>query len=237
MIAKLTPLELDDVFTDVGRQLAGTPDRAGALQTLAEIAVARVPGAEYAGVTAGRRGRMSTVAATDDLVRAADAIQYELMSGPCVDAIIQNTTFNAADLRTDVRWPEFGRRVVEATGISSMLALRMFFETDDGLVAALNLFSRQTRAFGPDSEAMGVLLATHGALALASAAARQQNSNLEIALRSSREIGISVGVLMALHKINREQAFDLLVIASQRTHRKVTDLAREVADTGTLPTS
>jgi ANTAR domain-containing protein/GAF domain-containing protein len=230
-----TPAQLAEIFTDIGRHLAAAADSDSALQALAEAAVARVPAADYAGVTAGRKGKISTVAATDDLVHRTDAIQYRLGSGPCVDAVEQDTTFNVADLRTDPRWPEFGRRATERTGIVSMLSLRMFFEADHGLVAGLNMYSSQPDAFGETSEAMGVLLATHGALALANAAARQKNTDLEFALASSREIGIAIGVLMALQKVTRDQAFQLLVIASQRTHRKVADLAHDVADTGVLP--
>jgi hypothetical protein len=39
---------------------------------------------------------------------------------------------------------------------------------------------------------------------------------------------------MTQHKFTREQAFDLLRIASQHTHRKLAAIAVEVADTGTL---
>jgi GAF domain-containing protein len=235
MTTAWTPAEVAEVFSDVGRQLAATQDRDGALQVLSEVAAERVSGADYAGVTAGREGKISTVAATSDLARRTDEIQYQLGHGPCVDALVEDTTFNAADLRTDQRWPEFGRRAVEATGIVSMLSIRLFLETDDGMIAGLNLYSHQPNAFGSDSETMAVLLATHGALALANATAREKIRNLEIALKSSRDIGAAIGVLMAMHKVDRQQAFDLLVVASQRTHRKLVELAREVADTGALP--
>ncbi len=231
----LNPQELSEIFTAVGRRLAAQADRDSALQVLSEAAVEQVPAAEYAGVTVGRRGRMSTVAATSELVRTVDDIQYQLGSGPCVDALIDDTTFNAADLRSDGRWPEFGRRAVTATGITSMLSFRLFFEDDDGLIAGLNLYSHQPAAFDASSESVGVLMATHGALALASASARRKNTNLQNALESNRDIGVAIGILMALHKVTREQAFDLLVIASQRTHRKLIALAREVVETGALP--
>ena len=42
---------------------------------------------------------------------------------------------------------------------------------------------------------------------------------------------VAVGVLMARHHLTREQAFDILRLAGQRTNRKVSDIAREVADT------
>jgi 2-keto-3-deoxy-L-rhamnonate aldolase RhmA len=42
-------------------------------------------------------------------------------------------------------------------------------------------------------------------------------------------------VLMAQQKITREQAFDLLRIASQHGHRKLAEIAAQVAETGALP--
>jgi hypothetical protein len=39
---------------------------------------------------------------------------------------------------------------------------------------------------------------------------------------------------MSQHKITRQQAFDLLRISSQHTHRRLADIAVDVADTGTL---
>ena len=40
---------------------------------------------------------------------------------------------------------------------------------------------------------------------------------------------------MAHHQLTRDQAFDLLRLASQRTNRKLADIAREVAETGADP--
>jgi ANTAR domain-containing protein len=58
--------------------------------------------------------------------------------------------------------------------------------------------------------------------------------NLDVALQSSRNIGAAIGILMSLHKISQTQAFDLLCVASQRSNRKLRDLALEVVDTGWL---
>jgi AmiR/NasT family two-component response regulator len=44
-----------------------------------------------------------------------------------------------------------------------------------------------------------------------------------------------MGIIMASYKVTREQAFDLLRLASQKSHRKVAEIAAEVADTGALP--
>ena len=52
--------------------------------------------------------------------------------------------------------------------------------------------------------------------------------------RQVRLVVGAIGVLMSVHKVTRQQAFDLLRIASQQTHRKLVDIATEVGDTGSL---
>jgi GAF domain-containing protein len=228
--------ELSDLFAEIGAELSVDDAADLVLRRLTDLAVRRVPGAEFAGITVGRAGmRFQTVAATDDIVFQTDAIQYALSTGPCVDAIVDNTRYNAPDLRSDARWPEFGKRAVEQTGIVSMLSLRLYFETDRGLIAGMNMYSRTPDSFNASSETVALLLATHGALAAARADAQEKARNLLIALENSREIGIAMGVIMATQKVTRDQAFDLLRIASQHTHRKLSELAGAVADTGVLP--
>lgn len=231
------PAGLATLFDGIERELSTENNPEGIYRVLTDAAVRDVPGAEYAGIsqsTAGPTGRLVTLAATDELVAVTDEIQYELNSGPCVDAIMQETVFNAADLRNDLRWPEFGRRAYETAGVVSMLSYRLYTEDHNGLVAAMNMYSTTPAAFGSESQTIGLLLATHGALAVAAATSREKARNLGQALENSREIGVAMGVLMIQHKITREQAFDLLRIASQHTHRKLADIASEVADTGSL---
>ena len=66
-------------------------------------------------------------------------------------------------------------------------------------------------------------------------AADTEAANLRRALDHSRDIGAAVGVLMALRKVSREEAFDLLRRASQDQNRKLSDLALDVLNTGELP--
>lgn len=228
-------LDLASRFGDIGRRLSGHGDCESALATLTELAVREVPGAEFAGITLGSQGGFRTMAPTDEIVRRTDDIQYELNSGPCVDSALEDTTYRADDLLLDERWPEFGKRTVEATGIRSMLSFRLYLEHDEALVGALNLYALEPGAFDEESVTVGLLLATHGALAVTGATARQKAANLMTALSTSRDIGVAMGVIMSQFKVDREQAFDLLRIASQHTHRKLADLAVEVAERGALP--
>lgn len=220
-------------FTELrARAAVGAHD--DALNGLVDVALARVPGTRWASITVQQADGFRTAVWTDERALAADRIQYELGSGPCVDASADDTVYHPDDLRTDPRWPDFGRRVVDELGMRSMLAVRL---ANDGgaLRGALNLYSDQPAAFDGQSQTMALLLATHASAVLETARQTDRSDNLERALETSREIGIGIGVLMTLHKIPREAAFDLLRIASQSTHRKLRDLAVEVAETGALP--
>jgi GAF domain-containing protein len=224
---------LVDLFDELGPEIsaAGNPD--AALEAITTRSLKLVPGAEAAGVTRAKDAGFETVGATSDLGRRVDAIQYELGTGPCVAAALTASVFRADDLSTDERWPEFGRRAADETGVRSMLSFRMFFE-DDEFIAALNLYATQPRAFDSEAELIGLALVTYGALALTSARRLERIVNLERALASNRDIGVAIGILMALHRVTREQAFDLLRMASQGRHRKLVEVARDVAETGTL---
>jgi AmiR/NasT family two-component response regulator len=65
--------------------------------------------------------------------------------------------------------------------------------------------------------------------------ADSEAAHLRRALEHSRDIGAAVGVLMALKKVTRDEAFDLLRRASQDQNRKVSDLALDVLSEGQLP--
>jgi GAF domain-containing protein len=220
-------------FAAVARALASEPTVAAALQRLVEIARVIVPGCHHAGVTVLRRGRPETPAATDEVSAAVDRVQYETGQGPCLSAILEQPTYRTGDLAAETRWPQFSGPAVERTGVRSVLAYRLFTEADT--LGALNLYSREPDAFGDEAEAIGTILAAHAALALARAREREQITGLEQALASNRAIGMAIGVLMAIRRIGQDEAFDLLRTVSQRTNRKLREIADEVVHTGQLP--
>jgi hypothetical protein len=224
------------LYVEVGARLrrAGTTD--DVLAELGRLAGELAPHADHAS-TSRRRGRgFVTIGATSDVPPNVDRIQYELGHGPCVDAVLSRRLFNATDLRTDPRWPEFGRRAAETTGILSMLAFRLFSEDEKTaeLLAGLNLYAAKPYAFDEADETAVILLSTHGALALAAADQRAQAEGLAAAQQSNRTIGVATGIVMTRLLVTRDQAFDLLRISSQNTNRKLRDVAQDVIDTGRL---
>jgi GAF domain-containing protein len=145
----------------------------------------------------------------------------------------EHETYLIDDLATDERWPTFGRRAFDETGVRSMLSFRLFVQADT--LGALNLYSRHPSAFDDHSCAIGTVLAAHAAIAMSAAREHTRADQLEDALRSSREIGTAVGVLMGRGRVTQDEAFAMLRRASQHLHRKLRDVAVEVVDTGQLP--
>jgi AmiR/NasT family two-component response regulator len=123
--------------------------------------------------------------------------------------------------------------VVAELGLRSMLSFRMNVDPA-GVIAGLNLYADETDAFDDHDLAEGLLLTTHAAQAVAAAHLRDRSENLQRALDSNRDIGTATGVLMGLHRLSREQAFDLLRIASQNTNRKLHDVALDVIESGAV---
>jgi GAF domain-containing protein len=225
--------ELAELFAELGRDLLSERGLEGTLGLISSRSVALVPAAQHAAVSRGRRGKFETVGQTSELPVLVDQIQYDLGSGPCVDAALDQCVYRTGNLAGDQRWPEFGRRASAEYGICSMLSTRLFLEDDD-LVAALNLYSTRPDAFDESDEVVAMMLATHASTAIAGARLHEQVHHLERALQSNRGIGMAIGVLMNQYKITQTEAFDLLRMASQHGHRKLADVALDVTETGTL---
>jgi transcriptional regulator with GAF, ATPase, and Fis domain len=230
----MTGPDLAEVFADIARQLEAeiSPERTQGRVTRA--AVATVGGCDHAAISIVRRqGEVKTVAPTDVVPTLVDAIQYETGEGPCLTAIYEHATYLIDDLADDRRWPAFGRRAAEETGVRCMLSFRLFLRGDT--IGALNLYSRRAAAFDEHDSAVGTVLAAHAAVAMAAAVEHERAEQLEAALGSSREIGMAMGVLMSRGRTSQDEAFDLLRRASQHLNRKLRDVAADVIETGELP--
>lgn len=209
-----------------------SPERTRNRVTAATVAM--VGGCDHAAISiVRRRGGVETVAATDEVATVVDAIQYETGEGPCLTAIYEHATYLIDDLASDQRWPVFSRRAITETGVRCMLSFRLFVQGDT--LGALNLYSRRPAAFDESGRAVGTILAAHAAIAMSAARQMERVDQLEEALRSSREIGIAIGVLMNRGKIAQDEAFDRLRRSSQHLHRKLREIAADVVETGELP--
>ena len=181
-----------------------------------------------------RHGEFTTLAATHEQARSADVLQYKLGSGPCVDAILEDTVYCPPDVAHDDRWPDFGRRVASEFGVRAMMSFRLALIESEQCIAGLNMYADEPGAFDERDRWTGLLLATHVAVLVAAASNAYRADHLAVALDTNRDIGAAIGILMATRPRTKEAAFNVLRIASQDTNRKLGDIAAEVIESGTL---
>jgi ANTAR domain len=227
-------LELGHHFDELAELLmsaqSGPPDPARVVR----FAARAVPHTAHSALTlVHQTGRPMTVAATGQVSRQVDDIQYETSQGPCLEAVDGHDVVRAPDLATDMQWPAFAPRCVTETKVRSMFSLRLFLPRDER--AALNFYSERPGAFDDMDVAIGAMFAPFAALAVQNEVQAYEIDNLQSALQASRRIGVAIGILMARHLVAYEQAFGMLVTASQHLNRKLRDIAVDVAETGDLP--
>jgi hypothetical protein len=179
------------------------------------------------------RGAPRTVAATDQLPREVDALQYGLREGPCLEAIETDDLALAADLRVDDRWPRFGPECAARFGVHSMLGVRLLLDGPER--GALNLYASAPGTFGERDADLAATLSPFISVVLQNELYARKITDLETALSSSRSIGTAVGILMARHLITADEAFSRLSRTSQDLNRKLRELAVQVELTGDLP--
>jgi GAF domain-containing protein len=199
------------------------------LRSLVQAAVLDVPAADYAGITMISPRAISTPVATGPMAEKLDAIQYATGEGPCQSLAPDQQIVKVDDLSQDTRWPEFSALAGEL-GVRSILSIKLFVEGDS--TGSLNLYSGRAAAFDEEAESVGLLLASHAAVAMVGA---RTEAELRAALTTRDIIGQAKGVLMERYRIDGDDAFALLVKGSQATQRKLREVAEMVALTGEDP--
>ena len=225
------PPPVFELIARAASDLAAEESLEAILARVAEQARIAVPSCDEVGVTLMTgRGRIETPAATGGMARACDLLQHDLREGPCLEAIETSTPLRVTNLATDPRWPRFTPKAT-GLGVHSVLAVPMSAGRTTG---ALNLYARESARFGGADERVGRAFATHAGIALAHA---EMAANLRAGLLTREEIGRAVGILMERHRVTAKAAFDMLVLASQHSHRKLRDLAAWMNETGEDPAS
>jgi GAF domain-containing protein len=176
-----------------------------ALRLVVMLARSTVTGADGVSVSLRRRGRLSTVAATDQTILDMDANQYATGEGPCVDASVEGRQFHAGSLDDEMRWPTFTPRA-QALGIRTILSSPLL--VGDGPVGALNIYARKPAAFGPEDRRLASFFASESSnLVTAAGLDISEDELAAIALRARAVIAQAQGVIMERDGIDAEEAF------------------------------
>ncbi len=221
--------DLAQAMADLARRLQQESDPGSVMQVIVSAAGV-IPGAEEATVSlVHNRRRVLSAAFTSERARRFDELQQETQQGPCVDSMYEQQTVRVDDLAADPRWPALARRVTEELGVASMLCFQLFVHASD--LGSLNLLARRPNAFTDESERVGLLFASHAAVAVADA---QDLNHIGRALASRDVISQAKGILMERYKITSSMAFALLAKISQDNNTKLFDVAESLTQTGTL---
>ncbi|MPY09949.1 GAF and ANTAR domain-containing protein [Arthrobacter bussei] len=226
-------LPQDDVagrLSELARSLQREDSEDAVLERLVRGSIELVPGADDASITlvTGRR-RVESRAPSGRLAQVLDELQERTGEGPCLSAVYDEQTVRVPDLRDEDRWPEFSAKAARA-GAGSMLSFQLFVEGDN--LGALNLVGRAPHAFTEESEYVGLLVASHAAVAFADA---QKLHQFKDAIATRDLIGQAKGILMERYAITAGQAFIMLVQVSADTNVKLLAVADELAHSGRLP--
>ena len=223
---------LAEQLSELARSLQSHRDAEEILDDVVRAAVRLIPGADEASISVVKdRRAVSSRLPTGELPLRLDGLQEETGQGPCLDAMYEQHTVRVSDMAHEQRWPRFAAGAAEA-GAASMLGIQLWVEGDN--LGALNLYSRRVNAFDDESEQVGLLFASHAAVAFAGA---QDMNHMRTALATRDLIGQAKGILMERFKVTDDQAFRMLIKVSNDNNLALRSVAQHLASTGELSDS
>ena len=227
--AATVPVDLASALNQMSGLLLSRETVQTALELVSALARTVTDGTLGAGVTVvDERGKRS-LAATNDAVKQADALQYQLDEGPCLTAWQTQEMVRIDDTTTDGRWPRWNR-AASALGVRSVLSAPLSVGGES--IGAMKVYCERPLNYGVKDEQVMRLLADQAAILLANSQSLQQarrlSQQLTQALAGRDLIAVATGVLLARGAATRQDAFHTLADTARRTGRPVQDVARAV---------
>lgn len=162
-----------------------------------------------------------------------ELFQSASAGGPAFEAIADKQPVTVPNLDEERRWREL-MTVARRAHITAILAIPLDAEP---VGAAITFYLGRRLRSGLLEELRPVIDDASLAVANAVAFARHElvAAHLKDALESRDLIGQAKGMLMARRAISSEKAFAVLREMSQRTNRKLRDVAQDLIENGELP--
>ena len=222
------PPELLDTFKAMAEIVYSGESYESVYEAVATSAVALVDGCDHASLMIRRGGKVQTVAASDDVAVHIDDLEKELGEGPCLDAMDDSEPDQhfSPDLTEGCSWPELAKRIIAETSVRGMAGFRL--RQSGQKVGALNVFSDTPGALTKHSLEQAIMLTAFASVTFAALERGEEATTLRRGLESNREIGKAVGLLMAMHNIDDDRAFEMLAKVSQEMNVKVAEVAAQV---------
>ena len=222
--------ELSTVFARIKGMLLTEETVNQAVNLLAQAAMEAIPGATGAGVSLiDNQGRRTSTGSTDELVLAADGLQYELGEGPCLSAWASTKVVRSNDLTLETRWQEWSARASQL-GVRSVVSAPLVYKAES--LGAIKVYSTEAEAFDGHSEHLLALFAGPAATLLANVQASEVphriSSELKTAIESRDNIAFARGILMEREGLSADEAMLELIQRSRRTQDSLRTAAEQV---------
>ncbi|MCW2700651.1 MAG: hypothetical protein JWQ45_2186 [Blastococcus sp.] len=223
--------ELSGVFARMSGLLLSEETVETSLGLLSTLAQETVPGSTGAGVSiVDESGRRSS-GSTNDRVRQADRLQYELDEGPCLTAAETRELVRMDDLETDSRWPRWS---AAATRLGLRAAMSAPMVAGDISVGALKVYADEPGTFDAAGEERLRLFAAQSAIFVANLQTRERaerlSDGMRKAIRGRDLISMAKGLLMGRNAVDEDTAFRALLARAQQEGTSVTQTAQAVVE-------
>jgi GAF domain-containing protein len=229
------PIEPQDAFDELAKVVLSEQTMEGLLQRITELAQGVISGVDSVSISLLTSDHATTVVSTGDLATALDERQYDAGHGPCLEAAQSGTTALITDVRTESRWPDYTAAAL-AKGVLSSLSTPIPLQQYSG--AAINMYSKETGVFDEAAQEIAVSFAGYAGVALANMhlyeSTRTLAEQLQAAMDSRAVIEQAKGILMSQHHCTADAAFEMLVTLSQKSNRKLREVAQALVDSATL---
>jgi GAF domain-containing protein len=178
------------------------------------------------------RGSLQVLASSTEQARLLELFQLNIDEGPCVECFTGSAPVLVADIAVQApRWPRFAGEAARE-GFASVHALPMRLRGQT--IGALNLFGRRPGELSPDDVALAQGLADTATIGILHERALRQgeilSEQLQTALNSRVIIEQAKGVLAISGQLGMDEAFTALRGYARRNNRRLSDVARALAD-------
>jgi GAF domain-containing protein len=227
-----TGLDRHAAIEELGKILLGEQPLADIFEKVTRLAQAVVPGADHASLTLVENDQAHTPAFTGEVALRLDERQYETGFGPCLDAAASGRTISILDTSNEGTYPGFAAQA-RSLGVRRVMSVAL--PVPQRTLGAINMYGMGETPFDQVGTEAARGFASHAAVALANAALYENTARfaeqMQQALKSRAVIDQAKGILMRDNHITADEAFAMLTQASNRSNRKLREIAQTIVET------
>ncbi|QHK21156.1 ANTAR domain-containing protein [Pseudarthrobacter psychrotolerans] len=224
---------LDELSTALGRimGLLLTEEKVdNAVQHLSRAVKDSIPGTLGAGVSIlDPHARPVSSGSTDSVVERADALQYELVQGPCLTAWAMQESILIHDVATEARWPNWSAAIVDLP-IRSVISTPLI--ANGQALGAMKIYAATPGAFEDATTALMELFASPAATLLSHIQTAETperiSESLQSALYSRDLINRACGILMERRTLTEDAALQHLMRRARATRSTLRQVSATV---------